>query len=147
MYIWGFRARQHLGLLAPVMNDDNDGQMILGDLRGLKLPDIYLTGEEIPWKIPHPGNLSRPGLEPKPAAWQACMLLPGPQQCTDAIEKSVYLFHEHYSWKCSREDTMRNVLLWLLVSSNPNISTLREPMAQKHRKQKLPLSVPSLLTV
>ena len=28
--------------------DDNDGQMIFGDLGGLKLPDIYLTGEEKP---------------------------------------------------------------------------------------------------
>ena len=26
--------------------DDNDGQMIFGDLVGLKLPDICLTGEE-----------------------------------------------------------------------------------------------------
>ena len=26
--------------------DDNDGQMIFGDLGGLKLPNIYLTGEE-----------------------------------------------------------------------------------------------------
>ena len=26
--------------------DDNDGQMIFGDLGGLKLPDICLTGEE-----------------------------------------------------------------------------------------------------
>ena len=26
--------------------DDNDGQMIFGDLEGLKLPDICLTGEE-----------------------------------------------------------------------------------------------------
>ena len=30
--------------------DDNDGQMIFGDLRGLKLPDICLTGEEKPRK-------------------------------------------------------------------------------------------------
>ena len=45
-YIWGFRARQHLRSLAPVMNDDNDGQMIFGELVGLKLPDICLTGEE-----------------------------------------------------------------------------------------------------
>ena len=28
--------------------DDNDGQMIFGDLRGLKHPDICLTGEEKP---------------------------------------------------------------------------------------------------
>ena len=33
------------------MNDDvNDGQMIFGDLGGLKLPDICLTGEENPEK-------------------------------------------------------------------------------------------------
>ena len=30
--------------------DDNDGQMIFGDLGGLKLPDIRLTGEEKPRK-------------------------------------------------------------------------------------------------
>ena len=27
-------------------DDDNDGQIILGDLGGLKLPEIFLTGEE-----------------------------------------------------------------------------------------------------
>ena len=37
-------------------DDDNDGQMIFGDL---KLPDICLAGED----KPHPGNLSRPGIE------------------------------------------------------------------------------------
>ena len=31
-------------------DDDNDGQMIVGDLGGLKLPDISLTGEEKPRK-------------------------------------------------------------------------------------------------
>ena len=30
--------------------DDNDGQMIFGDLEGLKLPDICFTGEEKPEK-------------------------------------------------------------------------------------------------
>ena len=29
-------------------DDDNDGQMIFGDLGGLKLPEISLTGEEKP---------------------------------------------------------------------------------------------------
>ena len=29
-----------------MMMDDNDGQMIFGDLGGLKLPDICLTGKE-----------------------------------------------------------------------------------------------------
>ena len=37
-----------------MMSDDNDGQMIFGDLGGLKLPDICLTGEENPRK-----NLTR----------------------------------------------------------------------------------------
>ena len=31
-------------------NNDYDGQMILGDLGGLKYPDICLTGEEKPRK-------------------------------------------------------------------------------------------------
>ena len=45
-------------------DNNNDGRMIFGELGGLKLPDICLTGE----KKPHPGNLSRPGIEPGPAA-------------------------------------------------------------------------------
>ena len=39
--------RQHLRSLAHIMNiDDYDGQMIFGNLVGLKLHDICLTGEE-----------------------------------------------------------------------------------------------------
>ena len=34
-------------------------------------------------KKPHPGNLSRPGIEPGPAAWQVCMLPLAPQRWTD----------------------------------------------------------------
>ena len=44
MYIWGFKACQHLRSLAPVMND-NDGQMIFGDL-GTQKFHICLTGGE-----------------------------------------------------------------------------------------------------
>ena len=33
-----------------MIDDDNEGQMIFGDLGGLKLPDICLTGEEKPRK-------------------------------------------------------------------------------------------------
>ena len=33
-----------------MMSNDNDGQMIFGDLGGLKLPGICLTGEEKPRK-------------------------------------------------------------------------------------------------
>ena len=71
MYIWGFRARQHL---RSFMMDDYDGQMIFGDLEGLKIPDIRLTGEEKHRKKPRPGSSSRPGIEPGPAARQARML-------------------------------------------------------------------------
>ena len=33
-----------------IWNDDDDGQMIFGELGGLKFPDICLTGEEKPRK-------------------------------------------------------------------------------------------------
>ena len=35
-------------------DDDNDSQMIVRDLGGLKLPDICLTGEEKTPTKPHP---------------------------------------------------------------------------------------------
>ena len=47
--------------------DDNDGQMIFGDLGGLKLPDIYITGEEKPEKT-SPRKHVPTGIEPGPAA-------------------------------------------------------------------------------
>ena len=58
-------------------NDDYYGQMLFGDLGGLKFPDICLTGEEKPRK-----NFTQPGMEPRPAAWQACMLPLAPQRWT-----------------------------------------------------------------
>ena len=39
-----------------MIDDDNDGQMIFGELGDLKLPDICLTGEEKPQK-PSPRKL------------------------------------------------------------------------------------------
>ena len=53
-----------------------------GTLGGLKFPDICLTGEEKPRKKTSPGSLSRPGIEPGPAAWQARMLPLAPQRWT-----------------------------------------------------------------
>ena len=49
--IFDVRVHQHLMSLVPIMKmimDDYDGQMIVRDLEGLKLPDIHLTGEEKP---------------------------------------------------------------------------------------------------
>ena len=54
--------------------DDNDGQMIFGDLGGLKLPDICLIGEEKKnEKYLTQETCPDRGIEPGPAAWQARM--------------------------------------------------------------------------
>ena len=74
-----------------IWNDDYDGQMIFGDLGGLKFPDICLTGEE----KPHPGNLSRPEIELGPAAWQARMLPLAPQRWTDRFN---FFLNEIHVW-------------------------------------------------
>ena len=65
-----------------IWNDDHCGQMIFGDLVGLKFPDICLRGEEKPPKKTSPRKLVRPGIEPGPAAWQARMLPLAPQRRT-----------------------------------------------------------------
>ena len=47
--IFGFKGASTskvIGARSEMMRDDNDGQMIFGDLVGLKFPDIRLTGEE-----------------------------------------------------------------------------------------------------
>ena len=49
-----------------MMIDDNDGQMIFGDLGGLKLPDICLTGEEKPRKNPTQETCPDRGSNPGP---------------------------------------------------------------------------------
>ena len=59
-----------------MIDDDNDGQMIFGDLGGLKLPDICLTGEEKPRKT------SPRKLVPTRDRTQARMLPPGTQRWT-----------------------------------------------------------------
>ena len=64
----GSSTSKVIGAHNEMMMDDYVGQMIFGDLVGLKLLDIRLTGEEKPRKKPHPGNLSQLGFEPGPAA-------------------------------------------------------------------------------
>ena len=51
--IFGFKGAsttKAIGARNEMMQDDNDGQIIFGDLVGLKLPDIRLTGKEKPRK-------------------------------------------------------------------------------------------------
>ena len=65
-----------------IWNDDYDGQMTFGVLGGPKVSShlSYRWGRTP--KKPHPGNLSRPGIELGPAAWQARMLPLAPQRWT-----------------------------------------------------------------
>ena len=49
-----------------MMSDDDDGQVIFGDLGGLKLPDICLTGEEKPRKYLTQETCPDRGLNPGP---------------------------------------------------------------------------------
>ena len=80
MYIWGFRARQHLRSLAPVIIDEWWWQWWPNDIRGPWGPKAsrhlsYRWGKTP--KKPHPRNLSRP--ESKPGALldrRACYRLP-----------------------------------------------------------------------
>ena len=92
MYIWGFMVHQHLRSLAPIMNE-YWWLWWPNNIRGPGGPKApwhlsYRWGKTI--KKPHPGNLSWPGIEPRPAAWQACMLLPAPQRWTPRKRNAHY---------------------------------------------------------
>ena len=67
------------------------------DLVGLKLPDICLRGKEKPRKT-HPGNLSRPRIEPGPAAWQALLLPPALQRWTKRNISNLFLTFIKLTW-------------------------------------------------
>ena len=51
-----------------MIDDDNGGQMTFGDLGGLKLPDICLTGEEKLRKKTSPRKLDPTGNRTRAAA-------------------------------------------------------------------------------
>ena len=66
--IFGFKGASTSKVISArneMMMDDYDGQMIFGDLVGLKLPDIRLIGEEKPRKNlaqeTYPARGSNPG--------------------------------------------------------------------------------------
>ena len=83
-----FRGHERRRSLAPGSNDLwwLWWPMISGDWWCLRFPDICLTVEEKTRKKPQPGNLSRPGIEPEPAAWRARMLPLAPQRRTSLIQ-------------------------------------------------------------
>ena len=70
------RTRLHLRSLVPVMNDFLWlwWPMISGDGWSLSFPDICLTVEEKFRKKLQLGKLTRPGIEPGRARWEATML-------------------------------------------------------------------------
>ena len=66
-------------------NDDYGSQMIFEDLCGPKVSwHLVLQVRKKP-KKPLPRNLSRPGIEPGPSAWQVRMLPPVPQRRTVGV--------------------------------------------------------------
>ena len=67
---------QSIILTRRIWNDDYGGQMIFGNLRGPKISwHLSYRWGKTP-KKPHPGNLSRPGIEPGPLRdRRACYIL------------------------------------------------------------------------
>ena len=106
---------------------------IRGPWVGLKFPDICLTSEE----KPHPGNLSRPGFEPGPAAWQARMLPLAPQRWTDLIWKfkiqqnstPVYAALSNVTGKLCRQLNYRCCLCYHSITVTHASSSCKQQMA------------------
>ncbi|XP_071581303.1 uncharacterized protein [Temnothorax nylanderi] len=78
----------------------------------------------------------------------ASALLPIGQLSEEAREacKDVKKYREGFSRKCSREKTMEDVLNWLLVSSDPYISSLRK-LPKKKLKELSPEAIQLLLSL
>ena len=64
--------------------DDNDGQMIFGDLGGLKRPDICLTGEEKPRK-----NRTQETCPDRDRTRARCVTDAHATTCPTAVERNV----------------------------------------------------------
>ena len=85
------------------------------DIRGPRGPRVswhlsYRWGKTP--KKPHPGNLSRPGIEPGPSAWQARMLPLAPQRWTE-IDMKISKFSKA-QWKSdlTLDDTCEDPFLF-----------------------------------
>ena len=67
-------------------NDDDDGQMIFGDLGGLKFPDICLIGEEKPRK-----NLTQETCPDRDRTRARCVTSAHATTCSTAVD--IYIFN------------------------------------------------------
>ena len=77
--------------------DDNDGQMILLDLGGLKLPDICLTGEEKTRK-----NLTQKLVPTGDRTRARCVTSAQATTCSTAVDcwfHFIRSFHYHLTYK------------------------------------------------
>ena len=92
-----------------MMTDDNDGQMIFGDLVGLKLPDICLTDEEKPRKNHTQETCPDRGSNPGPLCDRhACCGLVHSGGLDFVIEyrsHCIYLMRGRYPWNLIAELT------------------------------------------
>ena len=82
----GASTSKVIGTRNEMMMDDYDGQMIFGDLVGLKLPDICLTGEEKPRKKTSPRKLVPTGERTR----ARCVTSAHATTCSTAVD-----FHNH----------------------------------------------------
>ena len=85
--IFGFKGSSTsnvIGARSEMMMDDYDGQMIFGNLVGLKLPDIRLTGEEKPRKT-SPRKLVPTGDRTR----ARCVTSPHATTCSTAVDEKV----------------------------------------------------------
>ena len=65
-----------------MMMDDYDGQMIFGDLVGIKIPDIRLTGEEKPRK-----NLTQETCPDRGSKRARCVTSAHATTCSTAVDE------------------------------------------------------------
>ena len=82
-----------------MMSDDNDGQMIFGDLGGLKLPDNCRTGEEKPRKNLTQETCPDRGSNPGPLRdRRACYFIPpDTQRWTRAVNDTYNIYWRYFA--------------------------------------------------
>ena len=113
-----------------ISDDDNDAQMIFGDLGCLKLPDICLTAEEKPWKNltqeTCPDRGSNPGtLHDRHACWRLAhsggLSLPlafyfsqRVKYCLSKKSYKLYNWQETMGGKKERRQIIGNILITVI---------------------------------
>lgn len=66
------------------------------------------------------------------------------EEAQEARNKDFRKFREYHARKTSRSETNRDVFHWMILSSDPLLSAMRKPLANKSKE--LPKEVLQLLT-